>query len=163
MDWSEIKGSHYHQEPYNVPFLISYLEELHIQKELKLHKDRELNKLLYDYGYFLLYFSYFGFWHVELDEEQRKDNRYRAKSIICMPLFKQLAAALIEGWEQKQQNDDGSIYTIEKLFAFDMIEVEKVERLLTNETMSQASFFYLLQPLFEEGELTKILHDIKKQ
>jgi len=162
VDWFEIKGSHYHQEPFNVPFLISYLEELQIQKELKLLEDRELNNLLYDYGYFLLYFSYFGFWHVELDEEQRKENRYRAKSVICMPLFKQLAAALLEGWEQKQQNDDGSLFNMVKLFGFDMMEDEKIEQNLTSDAMPQASFFDLLQPLFEEGELTKILHDIKK-
>ena len=65
----------------------------------------KLSQLLYDYAYFLLYFSYFGFWQVVLDKEVRKENHYRAKSIELQPLLKQLAVALAEIWGSRIDED----------------------------------------------------------
>lgn len=69
-NWRELQGGRYHREPYSIDFLFDYLEPLPAHEKLTLSKDRELSHLLYDYGYFLLYFSYFGFWQVVLDNER---------------------------------------------------------------------------------------------
>lgn len=164
-DWRELQGGRYHREPYTIKSLFTYLEQFPIHNKVVISKDRELSNLLYDYGYFLLYFSYFGLWQVVLDEEERKDNHYRAKTIELQPLFKQLADALTEAFEFRMDNEDsmGGLDSFFGLFNFGFEEDDDDDELEPEQDEEpEKSLFALLQPLFEEGQLTTIFQKVEK-
>lgn len=148
-NWRELQGGRYHGEPYNVSSLFHYLELLPTLKKMTVGKERVLHDLCYDYGYFLLYFHYFGFWQVELDEEKRNENSYRAKSILLMPFIKQIAGPLKQLWDSKMEE----YYNSGDFNYFDKQKMgEKLPQIVA-----------LLQPVFKEGQLTTCYRPIKKE
>lgn len=162
-DWRELQGSRYGSVPINMDSLYEHIEKIPVNKELKVREDRDLQSLLYDYGYFLLYFSYFGFWKVVLDEEQRKSNHYKASSIVLLPLIKQLFPPLIKVF-QNLDEQHGIFDKLESLLSLfdESFGFKKLQPEPNLEPSSTVSLVELLQPLFEEGQLTNILQNIEK-
>lgn len=163
-NWRELQGGRYHREPYNMDALFAYLENVPTDKELKVRQDPELINLLYEFGYFLLYFSYFGFWQVQLDEEKRKENHYRAKTIELLPLFKQLTPPLAKTWESRFDDEEDSMEGLNKILALFKVDfaIEESKTKKKKKPKTKDSLLPLLKPLFEDGQLTNILQNVEK-
>ena len=164
-NWRELQGGRYSREPYNVDALFGYLESTPTNQVLNVRKDPKLTNILYEFSYFLLYFSYFGFWYVQLDEEERKENRFRAKSITLLPLYKQLTPTLAKTWESRfdDEEDDGieGLNKILALFNADFVMKEpKIKK--EKKPKPNKSLLPLLQPLFEDGQLTTLFQPTEK-
>ncbi|MER1985779.1 MAG: hypothetical protein ABS948_07790 [Solibacillus sp.] len=108
-----------------------------------------LRSSLHQYGHFLLYFSYFGFWDVTLEENIKSRTIVRAKSITLKPFLQQLTPVL-----QQNFSDEVSLHgDIPFFLDEEKDEPEEHEELLP--------FLTQLQPLFEEGQLNTVLQDYK--
>jgi hypothetical protein len=87
-DWKKLQAGYFGNSPlYTVPTVLEYLSEQQPGKKIQL-KGKEASDIALMFGeweYFMLYFSYFGFWKVAHDEELVTQNlpkrSFRAESI----------------------------------------------------------------------------------
>lgn len=153
-DWEVLAGGLYASTPTNVYFLFESLSGLPVNKKINIANDRDLKYALHDYGHFLLYFQYFGFWEVELEPDLEKKTRVIAKSIQIQPLLKSLMSILAESFEQRA--DSNNFGMLDFLFGgFEGEDDEDFED--EDEAISTEDFVAALKPLFENGQLEQVL------
>ena len=129
-----------------------------------MRKDTKLTNILYEFGYFFLYFSKFGFWDVQLDEGI-KGNLFLAKYITLLPLYKQLTPTLVKTWESRFDNEvDDGIEGLNKILALFNANFITQEPKIKKEKKSKPkkSLLPLLQPLFEDLQLTTSFQPTEK-
>ena len=84
-DWDKLAAGYFESSPlYTVPRVLGFLSGQEPEKKIMLKNGPSvLSQIFWEWEYFLLYFSCFGFWDVVKDEEGAKISRryYQAKSI----------------------------------------------------------------------------------
>jgi hypothetical protein len=139
IDWEVLQGEEWGRVPY-IPLLLDELEDVPSEETLELAKYEELYITLREYGQFLHYFSYFGFWRFELDEE--KTNRPgRPKTTVARTMTLSGFFKVIE----------------EILLEFHLPCEEEEDMTHGEELVEEESLASLLKPLFPAGELERIL------
>ncbi|WP_099353769.1 plasmid pRiA4b ORF-3 family protein [Fredinandcohnia onubensis] len=156
VDWDYLQGGYFERAPHSIDILFDKLEDYPANKIIYINKNDILRRLFFDFENFLYYFHYFGFWEVVFDEEKTKkvSPTYRAaKSILLTPLFKQLQESLLDTCDSESNEEFGSRSFLDILGLSSIYhqgrDSEEPER------MQHESLFPLLQPLFEEGEVTQ--------
>lgn len=151
-DWETLQGALYARQPFNVTHLFDYLNTLPENKKILLHKDEQMDYLLASYGHFLIYFQYFGFWEVTLNNELTPKTKVRATAITINPFLKPLIPILRSSFKNRM-----SAYAFDflQLFASHLAEGEQ-------SFTSEADFVSALKPLFAEGQLEKVLQKKEK-
>lgn len=164
-DWKALQGALYADTPMNVDGMLAYLEELPVGKKLTLQSNRELKQYVYTYGHFLLYFEYFGFWHVTLDDEVEPKTRVVAKSIELKPFLLPLKTVLEVSFESRGDHlDQGLFSALDQLFGMrGLVGFGDEEDEYEDEVMTPAQFLAELQPVFEKGQLERILLPKEKE
>lgn len=150
-DWEVLAGGLYASTPSNVDFLFESFNELPVNEKINIENDRDLKYSLQDFGHFLLYFQYFGFWEVELDLDLEPKTRVSAKSIQIQPLLKSLMPILSESFERRVDANGLGMFDL----LFDTFEDEDFED--EEGPISTEDFVAALKPLFEKGQLEQVL------
>ncbi|KAB7667711.1 plasmid pRiA4b ORF-3 family protein [Bacillus sp. B1-b2] len=102
-DWSIFKRRNGADSPENTDFLFEALEEYEANTVINMETNTHLKTILYQYDHFLFYFSYFGMWKVELNENRERSRvNFMAKTLELTPFFKKIEGALITNWIEHQ-------------------------------------------------------------
>lgn len=155
VDWDYLQGGYFEMAPHSIDILFDKLDDYPANKIIYINKNDILRRLFFDFENFLYYFHYFGFWEVVFDENETKkvSPTYRAaKSIILTPLFKRVQESLLDTWDSESNEEFGARSFLDMLglsSVYQGLDSEETERI------QHESLFPLLQPLFEEGEVTK--------
>lgn len=156
LDWEELQFRQ-RGAPSNIDILFDYLNQFPAGTRLPLEQYDELERRLDRYEYFLYYFSYFGFWELEIDDSYQPDHylKVKAKSIKTTPLFRKLVEPLLETWRPEPGNLNAMMDLL-TIFSPTTIEEEEEEE-EEEEYEERQSLFLLLKPLFAEDELNQTL------
>lgn len=98
LDWRALQGALYASEPSNLEWLFKHLAPIPADKKLSLSHDKQLASIIHSYGHFLVYFAYFGLWHVTIDQNTTPKTKVVATAITPTPLFKALLAPLLDAY-----------------------------------------------------------------
>ena len=146
-NWETLQGALYATHLLSVSALLEYLNGLPVDEKILLQKDQHMEYLLAQYGHFLLYFHYFGFWEVELNKELEPKTKIKATAIVIKPILKPLIPTLRSSYKNQM-----SLHSIAFLSVF-APQLTKGEQTITDE----AQFIAALKPLFAKGQLKKVL------
>ncbi|WP_421383188.1 IS1096 element passenger TnpR family protein [Bacillus salacetis] len=151
-DWKELQGEKSGRPPIGVDILFEELEAYPDNKEIKLSRKKEIGSVV-EYGHFLYYFSYFGFWTFTISEE--RNHKYTiAKSITLTPFFKKIQHVLAETYEMySDPAEEQAFNALGELFGFRTGREEEIEE----EPENAESLVELLSPYFQQEELRKVL------
>lgn len=161
-DWDTLQGALHAQKPMNVDALFEHLKKLPVDQHFSLQSNKSLQHFVVTYGHFLLYFQYFGFWNVALDEQIEPKTKVMAVAIEMKPFLKSLIPTLQTSFESREDLFDGGILSMfDTIFGMEQPdELEEVD--LEVEIMTTAEFVAELKPLFEEGQLENVLQAKEK-
>ena len=149
-DWEKLQvGYFWHSFLYTVPEVFKYLSECQPGKEIQVRGEDapDIAQMLLDWNYFLLYFSYFGFWEVKRDTDSAlrdlPKHYFSAESIMPSTFGVTLAKVLSETrdffrWNLPYRRKQGEWRAIPG-------------------SPCEEHFFLSFVPLFPEGELQKTL------
>ncbi|PIX76710.1 MAG: hypothetical protein COZ37_06485 [bacterium (Candidatus Ratteibacteria) CG_4_10_14_3_um_filter_41_18] len=151
-DWEKLQGTHAHSPIDTVPAVLEYMSKQQAGRKIRLKDERKIPNLIWifwDWGYFLLYFSFFGFWDVTRDEDTLKQygvKRYfQAESITPSAFGVRMFLILKEArklpyWNLPSRRKSGEWKNIPG-----------------SPLPDENPFFLPFIPLFPEGELQKSL------
>jgi hypothetical protein len=177
-DWEKLQGGHFRSSPlFIVPEFLKYLSEQ--QPGEKINLKGKVKKpfplpMLYLWEYFLLYFSYFGFWEVIKDlEDQYSKHYFQAESITPTSFGVVMAQILKEtrnifSWNLPYRRYEsgewkaipGSICAEEELISIVEKKTKKKKSksdIKPDKGKPGDPFFLPFVTFFPEGELTKTL------
>ena len=177
-DWKKLQGGYLGRAPFlEVKDVLITLSKQKQGKKIRLvWTDRnDLGKMLHDWEYFLLYFSYFGFWEVKRQVIKRSGypkSYFIAESITPLPFGITIAPILGEtrkliNWNLTKRRElgdwkaiPGSHLSDEEMY--DPFEEEQnvkrsIEGIKMDKLKSGDTFFLPFVPLFKIGELQKTL------
>lgn len=151
-DWEKLQVGYFlHTFLYTVPEVLEYLSEWQPGKEIQLKGEDapDMARMLFNWNYFLLYFSYFGFWEVTRDTDlalrDLPKRFFRAESITPSTFGVTLARVLSETRD---------------LFRWNLPNRRKQgewRAMPGSPFPGEDPFFLPFVPLFPEGELQKTL------
>lgn len=157
LDWSMLEKRQSYLVQKNIDVLFENLQNYRANKKITIKSDPLIDRFLYDFDHFLFYFSYFGFWQVEYDDQTVNAGKYFiAKTIILKPLFKQLEKALTKNWRDHREGkyrDDDRLDSFLSLIGVDPSLVKKQNKTKKKEIIPLAK---LLKPLFPGADMNNI-------
>jgi hypothetical protein len=178
-DWKKLQEGCFGGSPlYIVPHVLGYLSEEQPGKRIYLKGEgaSDISRMLWDWGYFILYFSFFGFWEVTRDEDliaQHWPKRsFQAETITPSAFGVTMAEVLREVrnlfyWNLPNRRDFGEWEAIpgsplpgeDSLTLFEVEPERKRSKaaIAVDKGTPGDSFFLPFIPLFAEGELQKTL------
>lgn len=176
-DWKKLQAGYFRQSPlYTIPEVLEYLSEQEPGKEIQLNEASDLARLLSNWEYFLLYFSFFGFWEVTRDRElttQKWPKRYfRAESLTPSTFGVTAAQVLSEArdflcWNLPRRREFGEWNAVPGTPIPDEFTLPLFERAPKRKRSKAAitvdkgkpgdPFFLPFRALFPMGELQKTL------
>ena len=170
-DWEKLQAGYFGQSPlYNFSQVLEFLSEQQPEKKIQINRPSVLSQVFWNWEYFLLYFSFFGFWDVTKDEGDVGLSRrhFRAKSITPSALGVAIAPILDEArdlpsWNLPNRRQEGEWKVVpgsplpeysvhrfleEEFGAKKPIAISKVDKGKPGEP-----FFLPFVPLFAESEM----------
>ncbi len=176
-DWEKLHAEYpWHSFLYTVPEVLEYLSEQQPGERIQVKGESDMARMLLDWNYFLLYFSYFGFWEVTRDTDLTARDCpkrfFRAESITPSTFGVALAEVLSEKrdllyWNLPNRRKQGEWNAIpgspfpgeETLNLFELEPERKRSKTAVKEDKGRPGepFFLSFVPLFAEGELQKTL------
>ena len=178
-DWETLKeGCFGGPSIYIVPHLLESLIEQQPGKRIYL-KGKEasgMSQFLWNWGYFLLYFSFFGFWKVTRDEDLVAHNwpkrSFRAETMTPLTFGVTMAEVLREArnlfyWNLPHRREFGELDAVPgspplgedllTLFGAEPGQKRSKASIVVDKGKPGDPFFLPFVPLFAEGELQKTL------
>ena len=178
-DWEKLQVEYpWHSFFYTVPKVLEYLSERQPGDEIQLKGEdaSDMAQMLFGWNYFLLYFSYFGFWEVTRDTDlaflDLPKRFFIAESITPSTFGVTLARVLSETrnlfyWNLTNRRKQGEWRAIpgspfpgeDSLALFELEPKRKRSKVTIKEDKGRPGepFFLPFVPLFPEGELEKTL------
>jgi hypothetical protein len=163
-------------------YLVSHLLESLIEQQpgkriyLKGEEASDMSQLLWNWGYFLLYFSFFGFWEVTRDEDLVAPNwpkrSFPAETMTPSTFGVTMAEVLREArnlfyWNLPNRREFGELDAVPgsprpgkdslALFGADPGHKRSKASIMVDKGKPGDPFFLPFAPLFAEGELQKTL------
>ena len=180
-DWGKLQAGHFGRSPlYNFPPVLGWLSRQQPERKIQLKEGGRQasarSHVFWDWGYFLLYFSFFGFWRVTRDESLAErgwpKRSFQAESITPSTLGVTIAPILngareLPYWNLPSRREAGEW----KAVPGSPLPAENVYKLFEEELRPKKTravikidrgrpgdpFFLPFVPLFGEGELKKTL------
>ncbi|KAF5415089.1 MAG: hypothetical protein C5S48_06960 [Candidatus Methanogaster sp.] len=178
-DWKTLKeGCFGGPSIYTVPHLLESLIEQQPGKRIYLKGEEayDMSQLLWNWGYFLLYFSFFGFWEVTRDEDMVAPNwpkrSFPAETMTPSTFGVTMAEVLREArnlfyWNLPYHREFGELDAVPgsplpdegplTLFRMEPEKKRSKASIRVDKGEPGDPFFLPFAPLFAEGELQKTL------
>ncbi|MCX9009937.1 MAG: plasmid pRiA4b ORF-3 family protein [Candidatus Methanoperedens sp.] len=180
-NWEKLQAGYFGRSPLDsVHDVLEYLSERQPEKKIQLKgkEDSRIARMLSDWEYFLLYFSFFGFWEVTRDmgsvELYKHKRLFKAESITSSTFGVIMAQILNQTrnlfyWNLPFRREMGewkavpeSPFTDENALMFLTTDIEPKRKrskatIKIDEGKTGDPFFLPFVPLFAEGELQKTL------
>jgi hypothetical protein len=159
VDWEKIQEGYYKHAPQNIDFLFELLGPFPASEKIKMNKVKHLKQELFQFEHFLYYFSYFGLWHVTIDEENShqpgRTKHKLAKTIELTPFYKWVEEILLETWEPFVTNHDKAGFEFLSMMTGIQLEEEE-EDVMTKEERKEL-FITLVKQGRLDGDLNQVL------
>ncbi|MEQ8191657.1 MAG: plasmid pRiA4b ORF-3 family protein [Candidatus Eremiobacterota bacterium] len=164
-DWDKLQAGYFKKSPlFMMNYFMEYLSKRQPDEKIKIEKNRDSYfplDMLYFWEYFLLYFSYFGFWEVIKDtKEQYSKHAFQAESITPTD-FGVVMASILK--EKRDINLWNLPYRRNELLEWKVIpglplaDEEKISSMSPGKGKDGEPFFLPFVTFFPEGNLMKTL------
>jgi Plasmid pRiA4b ORF-3-like protein. len=155
VDWRDLQGRNQSRIPQSIELLCTELKLFPAGQKIIVSNHGRIENPLMKFGFFLYYFSYFGFWSFEI-EQGISDKSVYASIITLTPLYKKLENVLRETWEpEEDMTFDFGLPAA--LFADFPKSIRGKEN---NKDHSENQFVNLISPIFE-GKIDLVLSSVQ--